>query len=164
MSLVYMTTPDHALMGQIAGELLKEGVAAGRIRVFGNEQDASDDFPVRTVRYHSPVSNMVFGSLVGGAVGLLLGLPLLMLGQFGLAPLLALVVASGVGAALLRVWFGYGPDVEMYRLEETLQRGDAVMVLDLKTARIAAVERFVKERHPQVRILGTDTQGSPPFP
>jgi hypothetical protein len=75
-----------------------------------------------------------------------------------------IVVAAAVLGALLRLWFGHGLGGELYRLDAALSRGEAVLVLEVDNGRIGEVERGVKSRHPEVSVLGTDPEGTPPFP
>jgi hypothetical protein len=164
MAHVYMTTSEHGLAADIARELLDEGVAAARIRVFSAHPEEAPKLPVALVRYRSPASAMLLGGGVGAALGALVGMPLLVFGGFGLAPMLVIVVAGAVGGAVLRLWFGHGLSGELYRLDAALRRGEAVVVLDVDDGRVGEVERKVKSRHPEVSVLGTDPEGTPPFP
>ena len=160
MAYLYLTAHEPAPFKQFANELIAEGVAKRRIRVITTDPEQATGLPVKTLRYRPPVSNLLFGALMGG----LIGLPLLWFGEFGLAPMLVLVVAAGVGGGLSRLWFGHGLAGEVYSLDDALRRGDLAMVLKVDERRLGSAERTVKDRHPEVAVLGADPRGTPPFP
>jgi len=164
MALVYMTAPEQEVTGEIAAELIGEGIPEDRIHVYSVRPKGSAALPVEVARYRSPSGSILLGGVVGALIGALLGLPLLGLGGFGIAPLLVLMVAAGAGGAVFRLWIGKGPGGELYQLEDALKRGETVMVLEIDDGRVGEVESKVKSRHPEVSVLGTDPQGTPPFP
>jgi hypothetical protein len=102
--------------------------------------------------------------VVGALIGALVGLPLLGLGGIGVAPLLVLMVTGGAGGAVFRMWIGNGASGDLFRLEDAFKRGEGVMVLEVDDGRVGELENQVKSRHPDVSVLGTDPQGTPPFP
>lgn len=164
MPQVYMSVPRAGVPGEVARELLGDGLSPAQIRIYSARPRTEEDAPVPVTRYHSPSSAMARGVLGGALVGALVGLPLLMLGAFGLAPLLVLMLAGALGGGLFRQWLGSGSEQEVYRLDGALRRGETVMVLEVEKARVDDLERRVKARHPEVAVLGTDPEGTPPFP
>lgn len=164
MSQVYMSSSRQGVTGEVARELLNEGVSPGHIRIYSARPAQAGDLPVPITRYRSPGKSMAYRALAGAAVGALVGLPLLMLGGFGIAPLLVLALAGALAGGVFRQWFGNGTQPDLYRLDGALQRGETVMVLDVDKARVGELERKVKARHPEVAVLGTDPEGTPPFP
>jgi hypothetical protein len=164
MAHVYITTLKKGLMEELAGELLGDGVAAGRIRVVSAYPERVPRLPVKLIRYRSPASSAMVGAALGAVAGALLGMPLLAFGVFAIAPLLVIVVVAATAGAVFRLWFATSPSGEIYRLDEALRSGEDVMVLDIEEGRIGELERKVKSRHPEVAVLGTDPGGTPPFP
>jgi hypothetical protein len=164
MDHVFVTAPEPRLIAMIAQELLGDGMAAERIQVFSARPEQGSKLPVQVLRYRPPASAMMVGGLVGAAVGVLVGMPLLMLGAFAIAPVLVIAVLGAVGGAVYRLWFGQSLGGELYRLNDVLRRGASVMVIEVETTRIGELEHRVKTRHPQVSVLGTDVGGTPPFP
>ena len=164
MSQVYMSTSQQGVTGEVARELLHEGLSPGHIRIYSARPAPAKDLPVPITRYRSPGRSMSYGAVAGALVGALVGLPLLMLGGFGVAPLLVLVLAGALGGGVFRQWLGDYANPDIYRLDGALRRGETVMVLDVDKARVAELEHKVKARHPEVAVLGTDPEGTPPFP
>lgn len=164
MAMVYMTVPHSRVAAQIATELMEDGMPGDRIQVYSARRNLTTPMPVKVTRYRSPGSAMAIGGLIGGAIGALVGLPLLALGGVGIAPLLVLFVAGGLGGAVFRLWIGNGFGREIYHLEDALNRGEGVVVLEVDDGRVGEVESRIKSRHPDVSVLGTDPQGTPPFP
>jgi hypothetical protein len=164
MAQVYMTAPEQAVTGEIAAEFIGEGIPEDRIHIYSTRPNGDAPLPVALTRYRSPTDSILLGGGVSALIGALLGLPLLGLGGFGVAPLLVLMIAAGAAGAVLRLWIRKGPAGELYQLEDALNRGETVMVLEVDDGRVGEVERKVKIRHPEVSVLGTDPQGTPPFP
>lgn len=163
MAYLFVTTSEHELLGEVVDELLRDGLAAPRIRIFSMSPERLRGLAVKTVRYRPPGANIVFGAAIGIALGLLIGL-LLMLAGFGATPVLVLVTAFGIGGALSRLWFGHGLAGELYRLDDAMRHGNAVMVLEVDRERVAPLESSLSQRHPALAVLGTDAEGTPPFP
>jgi hypothetical protein len=120
--------------------------------------------PVEVNRYRSPAASILVGAIVGALLAALVGIPLFQLGGAGIAALLVLIVVGGGGGAVFRLWIGNGPGGQLYRLDDALQRGEAVIVVEVDDGRVEEVEHRVKSRHPDVSVLGTDPRGVPPFP
>ena len=163
MAYLYITTPEHELVGPLAEDLVGDDVSAARMRVFTMHPERLPRLQVKTIRYRSPAANMMFGAMLGLTAGLVIGL-LLMFAGFGITPILVLVAALGLGGALSRLWFGHGLAGELYRLDDAMRHGNAVIVVDVARERIAEVESHIKDRHPDVAVLGTAAEGTPPFP
>jgi hypothetical protein len=164
MEQVYMMSDEPNVVAQVARELVSDGVDAGRMRVFSAQPERAAELPVKLVRYRSPPANMAYGTLLGAAGGAVLGLPLMLFGGVGVASLLAIIVAVAAGGALSRLWFGHGLGGALSRLDAALRQGQLLMVIELDKARVAEVEQAITSRHPQVAVLGTDVEGTPPFP
>ena len=164
MVQIYMTVRQYRTVAEIATELIADGVQDHRIHVYTAYPDAVPAIPVGVTRYRSPHGSVLMGGAVGAVIGALVGFPLLALGGFGLAPLLVLIVTGGVGGAIFRLWIGRGAAKDLCLLEDALKRGEGVMVLDIDDSRVKEIEARVKSRHPEVSVLGTDPQGTPPFP
>lgn len=163
MAYLYATTSDYGLLGEIVHELRQEGLQPGQIRVYSTRPQRIEGMPASTLRYRPPAANTLFGAAAGGLVGLALGLVLILFG-FGAGPILVLIVAFAVGGALSRRWFGHGLSGELYRLDPVLRAGHAVMVLEVDDARAAELKRSLAQGHPELAVLGTGVEGTPPFP
>jgi hypothetical protein len=163
MSYLYVTTAEYGLLGEVVAELRGQGLAAGQIRIFSTQPERFEGMAATTARYRPPAANAAFGAAVGALAGLGLGL-LLMLFGFGIAPVLLLIAALGIGGALSRRWFGHGLSGELYRLDSVMRAGHAVMVLDVDNGQAAELKSSLAQRHPELAVLGTDTDGTPPFP
>jgi len=164
MTHVYLTVNQKEVTGEIASELLGDGIPEGRIHIFSPRPDETPSMPVQVNRYRSPTGSLLTGAMVGALISALVGIPLLWLGSAGIAPLLVLLVVGAGGGAVFRLWIGKGPGGELYRLDDALRRGETVLVVDVDDGWVDEVERRVKSRHPNVSVLGTDPRGVPPFP
>jgi len=164
MTLLYVRVPEHEVLAQIAAELLDTGMAKERIHAYSIRPKRASSTPVPITRYRPPSGAMATGGAVGALTGALAGIPFLALGVLGIAPLLVLMVTGGLGGAVYRLWVGNGPGGELYRLDDVLLRGEAVMILEVDAQRVGEVERTIKSRHPDVFVLGADPGETPPFP
>ena len=164
MTLIYMTATEQDVTREIATELLGDGIPKGRIHIYSPRPEEAPPMPVEVNRYRSPAASILVGAIVGALLAALVGIPLVQLGGAGIAPLLVLIVVGGGGGAVFRLWIGNGPGGQLYRLDDALQRGEAVIVVEVDDGRVEEVEHRVKSRHPDVSVLGTDPRGVPPFP
>jgi hypothetical protein len=163
MSHLYVTTADYGLLREVVDELQSQGLTARQIRIYSTRPESLEGVAATTARYRPPAANAAFGAAVGAVAGLVLGLLLLLFG-FGTGPVLLLIAALGIGGALSRRWFGHGLSGELYRLDSVMRAGHAVMVLDVDNGRMAELKRSLAQRHPELAVLGTDAEGTPPFP
>jgi hypothetical protein len=134
------------------------------MRVFSARPEQIGDLPAKPIRYRSPAANMAFGALLGAVAGVLSAALLVSIGGFGVVPSLAVLLAVAVGGGLVRLRFGHGLGGALYRLDAAFRQGQAVMVIELDEAQASAVEHGIASRHPEVAVLGTDIEGTPPFP
>ena len=163
MARLFVTTSEYALLSETVDELLRDGLTTPQIRVFSTRPEQLRELAVKITRYRSPGANMVFGAAVGATAGVLAGVALMLAG-FGITPVLVLVVAFAIGGALSRLWFGHGLAGELYRLDDAMRHGNAVMVLDVDPGRVAPLQNRLSQRHPELLVLGADPEGTPPFP
>jgi len=164
MAYLFLMLEQPALVGPVTGQLLDAGVVPEKVRIFSTRPSELPEVPFASRRYRSPMANMAYGALGGALVGALVGLALLAATGLGPLALLALVLALGIGSALSRYWYGHGISGDLYGLDDALQRGATVVVVDAERHRAVEMGRAVKNRHPEVAVLGTDTEGTPPFP
>lgn len=164
MEQLYIMSNEPERIAQLARELVSESLDARQVRVFSAQPERAPDLPVKLVRYRSPSVNIAYGAVLGAAGGALIGLPLIALVGIGTAALLMIIVVGAVGGALSRSWFGHGLDGVLSRLDAAFRQGQLVMVIELDKTRVVEVERAITSRHPQVAVLGTDIEGTPPFP
>lgn len=164
MIRIYLTAPQLRTMVQIGAELLGEGMSKECIHVYSARPAQTAPTSVDISAYSPPSGPVVVGGFIGTFIGALLGLPLLGLGILGIAPLLVIMVAGGVGGALLKLWLLNGPSGEFYHIDDALKRGETVMVLEIDKWRVSEVESKVKSRHPEVSVLDVGSRRTPPFP
>jgi hypothetical protein len=158
MTRVYLTAPQQEITARFTNELMDKGVPDDRIHLYSSSPQRHPDLPVAIERYQTPNEAMAYGGVIGTLLGSLVGLPLLGLGTLGIAPLLVVMVAFGIGGAVVRLWMGSGPAGELYRLDDALKRGETVLVLELDDRELEQVEQSVKQRHPELSMMSTDAE------
>lgn len=164
MAHLFVTTSQYDLVGEVVDGLVRDdGLSPAQVQVFSMHPERLRRLAAKAVRYRPPAVNIVYGATLGALNGLLLGV-LLMLTGFGATPILVLMIAFGIGGAMSRLWFGHGLAGELYRLDDAMRHGSAVIVLQVDEGRIPALEQGLKQRHPALGVLGTDAEGTPPFP
>lgn len=167
MRRVYVTVPNPEHTEAVVRELLNEGVKSERIRVFLMDPLKQPSLPVAVSRYRPLRSAMLRNGLVGGSIGVLLLLSMIAAGLTAGRPGgVLMLVLYGLAGALVGMmvgsWGSRGREVR--DLEDTLLRGEAVMVVRLEAEEVGRVERQLKSAYPELLILGTDPSGTPPFP
>jgi len=158
MTRVFLTAPQQEITARFTNELIDRGVPDERIHVYSSSLQQHPDLPVEIARYRTPNEAMTCGGAIGTLLGALVGLPLLGLGALGIAPLLVVMVAFGIGGAVIRLWMDSGPAGELYRLDDALKRGETVLVLELDDRELEQVEQIGKHRHPELSMMSTDAE------
>lgn len=161
---VFIASQDARVTADIAAELIRDGVDPDRVVVYSVSPDRTLSWPVRLVRYRSPGWAEAIGALAGAVIGVVIGLPLLLLAVLGAASVVVLVLLLALGGAVFRRWLTDGTDPALRPLAVRLNQGQLVLVADLVEGRIGEMERRIKARHPDVAVLGTEAEGTPPFP
>lgn len=161
---VFLASHDASVMADVAAELIRDGVDPDRVVVYSVNPDRTLSWPVRLVRYRSPGWAEAIGAVAGAVIGVVVGLPLLLLGVLWAASAVVLVLLLALGGAVFPQWLAVGADPALRPLEVRLNQGQLVLVADLVEGRIGEMERRIKARHPDVAVLGTEAEGTPPFP
>jgi hypothetical protein len=169
MRHLFLTIPDPPLAARMVQELKALGVDEQGIRLFAERPQrlsgAMAKVPVPVAALRVPPGRIALRAL-GGAL-LVLALALLLMSLGGAA---ALSLAALVGLALLGAIIGAttvlrgGPPREVRALRPELRADDVVMVAEVPDDRLAEIEQALNERHPELKVKGTDPGGSPPFP
>lgn len=163
VSDVYLRAREPADARRVLDELIADGIPRERIRVHAAAGRDLSDLPVAPVRWRSRRRAVLEGAAYGGAVGLVLGVALLLVGDAGSGALALILIGAAAGAGWLVLRSGAAQrDLEQQSVP--LAAGQIVIVLQLDDDQIGRVEQRVEERHPEVLILGTDPTGTPPFP
>jgi hypothetical protein len=76
--------------------------------------------------------------------------------------MLLFTLAGAAAGALTAAWPAYPS--ELRPLHAEVGRDDVVMLADVPDEQLGRVERLIQDRHPGIRVKGTDPRGSPPFP
>jgi hypothetical protein len=163
MEQLYMMSQKRGVIAQIADELISQGIDISRMRVYAVEPKQLPAMPVKVSRYLTPATVMTYGASFGILAGAVIWL-LLMMDGYKYMPILFIAIVMGAGGAISGLWLGHGLNGDLYRLNAVLLSGEIVMVVDVDKPFVAELEQTVVRRHPEVSVLGTDTEGTPPFP
>lgn len=169
MRRLYLVIPGPERTEPLVRELLADGLKAEDIRLFSRRPERLDNTPVTVKGLGATkvrlLSQAAFGALAAVLVLILVSILAAALGGAALAsPVVVVLVAAGgafVGAAT--TWAQPYP-TELRPLRDELRRDDVVMRIEVPDERLLALETEIKDRHPELRIKGTDPAGSPPFP
>jgi hypothetical protein len=160
---IYIASAESRRASEVADAMLSEGVARDHIRVI-SRSPTQLSAPVSIETGNIESRRIIAATFIGTLAGLVLGIPLLQFGEFGLAPLAVVVIIGAVSGALIALWGPAQIAQESPELRQALQRGETLVVLDVADRRVAELQEKVKSRHPQVAVLGQDPGGTPPFP
>jgi hypothetical protein len=163
MEQIYMMSQERSLIPQIADELISEGMDASRMHIYALEPKQLSAMPVKVSRYLTPATVMTLGAAIGILAGAVIWL-LLMMDGYNYVPMLFIAMVMGAGGAISGLWFGHGLNGDLYRLNAVLLSGEVVMVVDVERPFVGQLEQDIVRRHPEVSVLGMDTEGTPPFP
>ena len=165
MRLLYLIIPGAPLTRRLVQELTAEGLEADWIRLVSRRADLLADLPVPVTDVRPPGETLGLRALAGAALALVAALLVVALGlavpSVGLF-LLAVPLAGAVVGTLSASWGAYPRELRPIRAE--VGRKDVVMLLDLPDERLEAVEQWIKDLHPEIRVKGVDPRGTPPFP
>ena len=165
MRLLYLIIPGAPLTRRLIQELTAEGLEADWIRLVSRRADLLADLPVPVTSVRPPGETLGLRALAGAALALVAALLVVALGlavpSVGLF-LLAVTLVGAVVGALSASWGAYPQELGTIRAE--VGREDVVMLLDLPDERLEAVEQWIKDLHPEIRVKGVDPRGTPPFP
>jgi hypothetical protein len=157
---IYIRARDPSNGARVVQDLLGLGLSPQRLQVIGKRLPA--DLPVKATRWQTRERALLPVALIG-AVALPAIVALILAGiSAGAALLLALL-----GAAVAGGWQWYRIDrtrAPLAAQQQSLSRGDLMIVADVEQSALGQVESRLAEQHPEVLLLGPDPAGSPPFP
>jgi hypothetical protein len=172
MRRLYLIVPNPHLTHEVVRELLSQGAGPEQVWVHAKRPDRFSDAGIAASRLPSGRDQRVVPALTGAILALVAALLILAVTGAGPWSAVFVLVATLGGAAVGATSGGPGgtqagpgkaPQV-VSALRRRLGRDDAVVVADVPDARLGEIQRDLKARHPEVRVQGTDPQGTPPFP
>jgi hypothetical protein len=167
MRRLFVTIPGAPLTQRLVRELMSEGVPEQNMRLLAHRPEQLTGLPVVVSGFHPPLTTVALRALAGMVVALMGGFLVSAFSAIGSSPglwLLLLTVALAGATAGAATGFFRGYSAELRPLRGELRGEDVVMLLDLPDERLAETEQTIKNRHPEIRVKGTDPAGSPPFP
>ena len=166
MRRIYVVIPGPVLTGRLVQELLSNGLTAEQdMRLFSRQPKHLADVPVSVTSLRAASGKTLLRALMGGVIAFLALLLVLIASGGADAQSLLLVVATMTGAAAGAATALLQPfPPELRPLREELRHDDVVLVVEVPDARQGSLEQEIKARHPEIRVMGTDPGGSPPFP
>lgn len=165
MRHLYVIIPGAPLTRKLVRELTREGLKEEWIRLVSRRSGLLGDLPVPVTGFGPSLVSIWPRALAGAAVALILALLLLTFGV--VVPsvellLLIFILAGAAAGAMTAAWGAYPTELRPLRAE--VGRDDVVMLADVPDELLGRVEQLIKDRHPEVRVKGTDPRGTPPFP
>jgi hypothetical protein len=163
---LYVVIPDPLLTGRLVQELLADGLTKQDIRLFSRQSSRLADIPASVTSLRAVPRNVLLRALAGAAIALVaLVLWSIAFGRAGSPSLLSLLLttlagaAAGAGTLLLQTF-----PAELGPLRGELRSDDVVLRVEVPNRRQGLLEEEIKARHPEIRVMGTDPGGTPPFP
>ena len=166
MRRIYVVIPGPVLTGRLVQELLSNGLTPEQdMRLFSRQPKHLTDVPLSVTSLRVASGKIPLRALMGASIAFLaLLLVLIAFDAAEVKGLLLVVVtmtgaAAGAATALLQPF-----PSELRPLREELRHDDVVLRVEVPDARQGSLEQEIKARHPEIRVMGTDPGGSPPFP
>jgi hypothetical protein len=163
---LYVVAQGPALTDRLVQELLADGLTKQDIRLFSRQPNRLADIPVSVTSLRAAPGHVLLRALAGAAIVLVaLVLWAIVLGRAGSPSLLSLLLttlagaAAGAGTLLLQPF-----PAELGPLRGELRSDDVVLRVEVPNRRQGLLEEEIKARHPELRVMGTDPGGTPPFP
>jgi hypothetical protein len=152
---MYFLVPDGRLAEQIVRDLGAEGVKDEDIGVLADSSALTDGLPDADITETSDVKPALKqGAVLGGATGLLAGLAATVVpGGFavGGAALAGMALAGSAFGAWASSLIGISvPNREVARLQEAVEAGEILMIVNPVDLNRDAVKRIVSDHHPSV--------------
>ncbi|MFD2110380.1 hypothetical protein ACFSJC_00820 [Thiorhodococcus fuscus] len=159
---IYLKAPEFVKVRQLIDELLGEGLEPASISAHAARKPRGDDLPVELIVHRTWERALIDGGVLGALFASPITAALWLIGD-GLLGVLVLVLGAGVGGAFaaLRARIANRDIAPQFA---ALRRGELLIVATVDHAAIGGIEDRIKERHPEVVVLGTDPAGTPPFP
>jgi hypothetical protein len=167
---LYVVAQGPALTNRLVQELLADDLTNRDIRLFSGQPNRLADIPVSVTSLRAAPGHVLLCALAGAAIVLVvLVLWAIGFGRVGSPSLWSLLLttltgaaagaAAGAGTALLQPF-----PAELRPLQGELRPDDVVLRVEVPDTREGPLEEEIKDRHPEIRVMGTDPGGTPSFP
>src|SRR3984893_7380683 len=169
MRRLYFLLPDTQSAKAIVNELLLERVEWRHIHVLAKQDVPLEHLLEATLAQRSDLlPALARGTAAGGVMGMLAGLVAMAFPPAGLT------IAGGVVVLLTLASAGFGawtatmigvdvPNTRLKRFEDAIEKGELLMMVDVRKDRVEEIEQLIKSHHPEADIEGTDPT-IPAFP
>lgn len=169
MRRLYFLVPDIELARTIVDELLIARVTDKHIHILAKRGTPLGDLPEASLLQKSDfIPAVERGVALGGFTGTLAGLIAVAIPPS--FPVIAggIILGTTLAGAGVGAWLGgmVGMNVGNTRVkqfEEAIERGALLMMVDVESARVDAIEALVKQHHPAAEPKGTEPH-IPAFP
>ncbi|MCG6934826.1 MAG: DUF1269 domain-containing protein [Proteobacteria bacterium] len=169
MRRLYFLMPDIETTHGLVKDLLLSHVEERYIHVIAKEGTPMEELPEASLLQKSDFvpaieKGLTLGAITGVAAGLVaMAFPPAGLVLGGGAVLAIGAAGAGVGG-LLSSMVGSGlPNSRLQKFEDDINKGEVLVLVDVKRARVDEIEELVKKHHPEAEIEGAEPM-SPPFP
>jgi hypothetical protein len=169
MRRLYFLAPSVDTAGAIVDDLLLARIEERHIHLIAKEGTPLGDLPEASLLQKSDfIPAIEKGLAVGGATGVVAGIVATTFPPAGLVlgggAVLAIALAgAGVGALLSSMVGISANSSRLRRFEEAIERGEVLMLVDIRKTRVDEIEKLVKKHHPEAEIQGTEPT-IPAFP
>lgn len=166
---LYFMLPDIASARAMLDELLLARIHEQNMRFWARDDMLPADMPAANFWQKTDlVHGLETGALIGAAVGLVVGILLLLFQPQGIVLRTEAILVAALGGALFGAWVAGMvaaaiPNSRLKAFQEGIERGQVLLILDIPYARVSAVEELFARRHPEVRFGGQDPH-TPVFP
>jgi len=166
---LYFMLPDIASARAMLDELLLARIHEQNMRFWAREDMLPADMPAANFWQKTDlVHGLQTGLVVGAAVGMLVGILLVMFPLQGIVLHTGAILVAGLGGALFGAWVAGMvaaaiPNSRLKAFQESIERGQVLLILDIPYAKVEAVEELFARRHPEIRFGGQDPH-TPVFP
>ncbi|MGH6637122.1 MAG: DUF1269 domain-containing protein [Polaromonas sp.] len=167
---IYWLIPDVASARRTVDDLLLARVDVKHIHCVGREgMNLSGLHPANVLQTTDVIYAAEAGLLIGGTIGIAAGLLVAMYYPLGIGSLQWGVVAVlGVLGALFGAWsssmIGISvPSHRLKRFEAAIEQGQILLMVDVPSLQVKAIEALLQASHPEARFAGEDPD-TPVFP
>ena len=161
--------PNITVTHSLVNELLLSHVEERYIHVIAKEGTPMEDLPEASLLQKSDfVPAIEKGLTLGAATGVVAGLVAMTFPPAGFvigggAVFAISAAGAGVGG-LMSSMVGIGlPSSRLEKFEDAINKGEILVLVDIKRTRVGEIEELVKKHHPEADIEGTEPM-MPPFP
>ena len=166
---LYFLLPDVVAAQQTANDLLLARIEWRHLHVLARPgTDLGELHEANPLQKSDLVHGAETGIVVGGLCGIALGIFVLLTPPEGVALHLAIVLATGLGGALLGAWVGslVGaaiPNSRLAAFERDVAAGSVLLMVDVPFDRVEEIRDVVHRRHPEAADRGVEP-ALPEFP